>query len=148
MIIECTDDIFSLDVESIVNPVNCVGIMGAGLALKFKERYPQNYKAYKAVCENKLLKAGDIFVTKISNNGVKYVINFATKDHYKNHSKINYITEGLIALKQFLDKENISSVAIPALGCGLGGLNYPEVKDKILKEFDNTEKNVYVIAPK
>ncbi len=148
MIEECDKDIFTLDVEAIINPVNCVGVMGAGLALQFKERYSANYKAYKTACDNKMMVPGDLFTTKVANEGIKYIINFPTKKHFQNPSRIDYINKGLIALKQFIDMYQIKTVGMPAIGCGLGGLNYNTVKKSIEKEFSNHETVIYLIKPK
>lgn len=148
MIKECEDDIFSLDVDAIVNPVNCVGVMGGGLALEFKNRYPINFTAYKTACDNKMLVPGNLFTVKISDLGVKYLINFPTKKHYKNPSRIEYINKGLIALKEFVDISSIETLGLPAIGCGLGGLSYDVVKKCIEKEFKDHECLIYLIKPK
>lgn len=148
MIKECEDDIFSLPVDAIINPVNCVGVMGAGLALEFKKRYPINYSAYVAMCSNGALVPGDLFTTKISEIGVKFIINFPTKNHYKNPSRINYIKKGLVALKEFVEISHIKSIAMPALGCGLGGLSYDKVKSAVEKEFSESDTVIYLIKPK
>lgn len=116
-------------VDAIVNPVNCVGIMGAGLALQFREAYPENYIAYKVVCANEVLSPGTVFVyTTGKLYQPKYVINFPTKQHWKDKSLLSDIILGLSALKQEILSRKIKSIAIPPLGCGLGGLDWGEVR--------------------
>ena len=121
-------DIFKDTSEAIVNAVNCVGVMGKGIALKFKEKYPNNYIMYKTACNRKEVKIGKMFICKENN---KTIINFPTKDYWRNDSKIEYIEEGLKDLVKALQSLNIESVAMPAIGCGNGGLNWNTVKKTI-----------------
>jgi O-acetyl-ADP-ribose deacetylase (regulator of RNase III) len=115
-------DIFSSECQYLVNPVNCKGIMGKGLALLFKQRYPEMYVAYKEACTNKKLSVGKL---TIHDN----VICFPTKIDPFDRSKIEYITMGLPALAFIIKHLNITSCAIPALGCGEGGLKWFHVKE-------------------
>lgn len=131
-------DIFASKCEAIVNPVNCVGVMGAGLALAFKNKFPQNFLKYKIQCDQKKLTVGKCLTTYENN---KYIINFPTKDHYKDPSKIEYIKEGLLALSRHIEHYDIKSIAIPALGAGLGDLKWSEVKP-LLEEFVKKHPNV------
>ena len=133
-----TGNIFDADVEALVNPVNCQGVMGKGLALEFKKRFPDNYRIYKELCYNEdnwqIMEPGDVLVTAVNNNtGPKYIFNFATKDHWSKPSKIEYIEKGLKILVKKIRKFDIKYIAIPKLGCGLGGLEWEEVK-KIMKK--------------
>lgn len=109
-------NILDSDAEAIINTVNCVGVMGKGLALKFKEKYPENYKSYKKACDDKLLSTGKMFITeyggKLSGDH-KYLINFPTKQHWRGKSKIEFIEKGLDDLIVQIHKYNIKSVAIP-----------------------------------
>lgn len=128
-------DMFSEPVEALVNTVNCVGVMGKGVALEFKNRWPANFRAYKALCNDKALKPGQMFVfdTKelFSSQGPRYLINFPTKAHWRSKSKIEYIEEGLGALAETIEEYNIGSIAIPPLGCGNGGLDWADVRPLI-----------------
>ena len=122
-------DIFQSNCEAIVNPVNCVGVMGAGLALAFKERYPDNFQAYVEACDNKELKLGKPFFFELElKDKPRWVINFPTKLDWRNPSKIAWIRFGLLKLSKQLMVKGIKSVAIPRLGCGKGGLDWNVVK--------------------
>ena len=127
-------NILNEKVEALVNTVNCVGVMGKGIALQFKNMFPQNYLAYKKACQNKEIKIGKMFVYGVQLLGnPRYIINFPTKRHWKEKSRLEYIREGLKDLVTTINKLKIKSIAIPPLGCGLGGLNWNDVK-KILQE--------------
>ena len=129
MMIEYTSgNILDTDAEALVNPVNCVGVMGAGLALQFKHRFPGNFKLYKKACDEGKVALGRMFVTK----GAKTIINFPTKQHWKDSSRYESIQSGMSALNREISERGISSIAIPALGCGLGGLEWGRVKDIML----------------
>ena len=133
MITYTTGNILTADVEALVNPVNCVGIMGAGLALQFKQSFPGNFNAYAIACKNKEVYLGSVFVfeTKQMAN-LHYIINFPTKNHWRDKSKIEDIEARLITLVAVIRQYNISSIAIPPLGCGLGGLSWAQVKRRII----------------
>lgn len=125
------------DVDAIVNTVNCVGIMGKGIALQFKNKWPANYKAYEAACNQKQVKVGHMFV--YDSGGLlkpNYIFNFPTKDHWKGKSKIEYIYSGLDDLISRIKQLNIKSIAIPPLGCGNGGLEWATVKPLIEQAFE------------
>ncbi|SET32932.1 macro domain-containing protein [Thorsellia anophelis] len=138
MIIFKTGNIFTENVEAIVNPVNCVGVMGRGIALQFKQRYTENYKDYVAACNRKEVQPGKMFVhrNKLLINP-SFIINFPTKRHWRNQSKIEDIQLGLKDLIKVIGELNIQSVALPALGSGLGGLNWNEVRIEIQKEMSS-----------
>lgn len=121
-------DMLKVDVEALVNPVNCVGVMGKGLALQFRTAFPENFKAYKIACDAGLVEIGRMFTYCPSDPcSPRFIINFPTKYHWKNNSKIQYIKLGLNDLVKVVLKEQIRSIAIPQLGCGLGGLDWKEV---------------------
>lgn len=128
-------NLFDADVEAIVNPVNCVGVMGRGLALAFKKRYRENYQEYLAACLAKKIMIGSVFITRaikpIPGNPL-YIVNFPTKVHWRDDSHIDYISSGLIALAEVIRTVKIKSIAIPALGCGLGRLNWENVHPLIV----------------
>lgn len=140
-------NILDSESEAIVNPVNTVGVMGKGLALQFKQAYPKNYKIYREVCEKKALKVGRLLLIDESNlERSKFIINFPTKTHYAYPSKIEYIELGLKNLVELIEETNLKSIAIPALGCGLGGLKWEEVNAlfvKYLSSLENIEITIY-----
>jgi len=123
-------DIFKSSAECLVNPVNVVGVMGAGLALQFKTRYKLNYITYKEACDEGYIRIGCGLNVKEYD---KYIFNFPTKKHWKDPSKLEYIELGLIDLAEHIFQFDINSVAIPALGCGLGGLDWNDVRPLIEK---------------
>ena len=129
-------DLFAQDAEALVNTVNCVGVMGKGVALEFKRKWPKNYLAYRNACQRKSLRPGVLHVFQVddlfSQHEPKFIINFPTKDHWRARSKISYIEDGLDALVQTLRQKHISSIAMPPLGCGNGGLEWRDVKPLIL----------------
>jgi O-acetyl-ADP-ribose deacetylase (regulator of RNase III) len=133
--------------EALVNTVNTVGVMGKGIALQFKETFPNNYKAYQNACKNKELEIGKLLIFKENTlQGDKWIINFPTKKDWKHKSKIEYIEAGLQDLVKLLEFHQIKSVALPPLGCGNGGLSWIEVQpliEKYLGELPNTEVWVY-----
>jgi O-acetyl-ADP-ribose deacetylase (regulator of RNase III) len=129
-------DIVKADAEALVNTVNCVGVMGRGIALQFRKAFPENFKAYKSACDKKQLHPGKMFIYDLNRfENPRYVINFPTKRHWKGKSKIEDIESGLKALVREVSTRNIRSIAIPPLGCGLGGLNWKQVKHIIEKSF-------------
>ena len=120
------------DLAAIVNPVNCVGVMGKGLAAKFAIQYPRMVTQYHEACKSKTLDIGNPQVLWVGTERMPhYVINLATKDHWRNPSRLDWIDRGLCGLYQKLAAEGIGSVGIPALGSGLGGLPWLRVKPLI-----------------
>lgn len=125
-------DIFETTAEAIVNTVNCVGIMGRGIALQFKKRYPENFNSYAAACKKKEVVPGKMLVFETGNMvNPRYIINFPTKRHWRGASRMGDITAGLKALATEITNLQIKSIAIPPLGCGLGGLDWRLVKAEI-----------------
>jgi O-acetyl-ADP-ribose deacetylase (regulator of RNase III) len=124
------------DVDAIVNTVNCVGIMGKGIALQFKNKWPQNFRAYEVACKAKEVRPGRMFI--FDSGGLikpNYIINFPTKDHWRGKSKIEFVRDGLKDLVAQVKKMGIRSIAIPPLGCGNGGLDWNEVRPLIVEAF-------------
>ena len=142
-------DILSEDVEAIVNTVNCVGVMGRGLALQYKNKFPENFKVYAKACKQEEVIPGKMFITQTEQlTNPKYIINFPTKRHWKGKSKIEDIDDGLTDLINAIKKYNIKSIAIPPLGSGLGGLDWDMVKNKIENKLDNiSDVNIVVYQP-
>ena len=124
-------DIFKSEAEVLVNPVNCVGIAGKGLALTFKEKYPQNFQEYQKACAQGLVKIGTLTRWPTNEFQTNFIISFPTKKHWRENSKYEYIEAGLETLKSHILESGLQSIAIPALGCGLGGLSWPRVKQQI-----------------
>lgn len=150
MIEYVTGDILASDAEALVNTVNCVGIMGRGIALQFKNAFPENYKAYAKACDREQVQPGRMFV--FENNRLhepKYIINFPTKRHWKGKSRMGDIESGLVALTHEIIERKIRSIAVPPLGSGLGGLNWAEVRPRIEKALaDIPGLRVVVYEPK
>lgn len=117
-----------VDVEALVNTVNCVGIMGRGIALQFKNAFPDNFKAYAAACKREEVEPGQMFVFETGRLMPKYIINFPTKRHWKGKSRIEDIQSGLGALVREVRSRKIRSIAVPPLGSGLGGLDWNLVR--------------------
>jgi O-acetyl-ADP-ribose deacetylase (regulator of RNase III) len=129
-------DILQADAEALVNTVNCVGVMGRGIALQFRKVFPENYEIYRAACGRGELNPGKLLVFKLNRlQNPRYVINFPTKRHWKGKSRIEDIQSGLDALIGEIRRLNIKSIAVPPLGCGLGGLSWSQVRPMIEKAF-------------
>ena len=125
-------DLFTEPADAIVNTVNCRGAMGKGLALQFKQRFPGNYAAYRAACEAGEVRPGRMFVYRASGIGMpRFIINFPTKDDWRVPSRLEWIDEGLADLSRVIREQGIASIAIPALGCDLGGLDWGDVRPRI-----------------
>ena len=129
MITNKTGNILTDPSKALVNPVNCVGVMGKGLALQFKKAYPANYRGYTALCRTKALRPGTLYTwpNPDPTSSPAFIINFPTKDHWRHPSRIEHIQAGLIALVKEIQRYEITSIAIPPLGSGLGGLSWPLV---------------------
>lgn len=141
-------NLFDEKVDAYVNAVNCVGVMGKGIALEFKKRYYDVFEKYKYECLKGSVYPGKILSIKVDKEYPKWIIHFFTKNHWKELSKIEYIEKGLDELRNELEILKINSLAMPALGCGLGGLNFGDVKKLIeqkLSFFEN--KKIIVFEP-
>lgn len=134
--------------EALINTVNTVGLMGKGIALQFKQAFPDVFREYQRACKNDEVQVGKMHVVPTNSLvGTKYVINFPTKKHWKENSKMNYITEGLSDLKNVIEELGIQSIALPPLGCGNGGLNWGVVKPQIEETFRESSVKVHVYEP-
>ena len=144
-----TGDIFDSYAEALVCPVNCEGVMGKGLAKEFKRIFPENYSMYRNYCLDKRLNPGHIFVTDRGKDRVpRFILNFPTKDRWRNKSNLVDIQHGLNALQSHIIGRMIKSVAVPTLGCGLGGLNWIDVKPLIQKMSDQMDgRNEVAMTP-
>lgn len=121
-------DLLAAEVEALVNPVNCVGVMGKGLALAFKQRFPDAFRAYARACKDGEVRPGRMFVHV---SGGRTLIHFPTKRHFRDASRMEDIEAGLVALASEITTRGIRSIAVPALGCGLGGLAWGDVRPRI-----------------
>ncbi|MCX6048726.1 MAG: macro domain-containing protein [Chloroflexi bacterium] len=129
-------DILKSNAEALVNTVNCVGVMGRGIALQFRKAYPENFKAYEAACKTEQVQLGKMFVYDLNRlYNPRFIINFPTKRHWRDKSNIKDIKSGLVDLISVVQQWQIHSIAIPPLGCGLGGLNWEEVRPLIVEAF-------------
>ncbi len=144
-----TGDILGERSQALVNTVNCVGVMGRGIALEFKKAFPDNFKAYEQACKLGKVVPGAMFVHQTNSlTSPRFIINFPTKRHWRSNSRIEDIESGLGALVSDLRRLNIESVAIPALGCGMGGLDWDEVRPLIEIAFaDLPDIQVAVFEP-
>ena len=132
MIERKTGDIFEVDVEALVNSVNCVGVMGRGIALQFKSAFPENFKAYAEACKRQEVQPGQMFVYESGTlTNPRFIINFPTKRHWRAKSRMEDIEAGLDALAEEIKARNIRSIAVPPLGSSLGGLNWFDVRPRI-----------------
>lgn len=184
-VIESSESIFGVDADMLINPVNCKGVSGKGLALAFKEKFPSCQAKYEILCKKSIqitdptgtkrmiqaFKPGDILhfieINKdkisgdISNmtpqeidqllSKRQHIVFLPTKNHWKNPSKYEYVRKGLSSLRRLLEKEGVQSVesiAIPALGCGLGGLKWELVREIILEELGDSGKTLILFPPR
>lgn len=142
-----TGNLLVADVEALVNTVNTKGVMGKGIALQFKHAFPENYVQYRAACKIGEVQLGKMFVTYTgSPTNPRAIINFPTKGHWSSRSSIIDIAGGLQALRRFLIDDETRSVAIPKLGCGLGGLNWDDVRPSIEAALGDLDLRVVLFA--
>ena len=137
------------EADALVNTVNTMGVMGKGIALQFKNQYPNNYKLYVAACKAKEVKVGTLFVTEEISllGGKKIIINFPTKTDWRKPSEYSYIETGLQDLVKVIREKNIKSIAIPPLGAGNGGLDWNKVKRVMEKYLTNVNCDIYIYQP-
>lgn len=141
-------DLLSSTAEALVNTVNTVGVMGKGIALQFKNRFPENYKVYREACKKETFKTGQVLVVREGDLlHQKIIVNFPTKAHWKADSKYEFISSGLEALKVAIKENEIKSIAIPPLGCGNGGLEWNRVKLMIEEALQNINCDIIVYTP-
>src|SRR5713101_1722118 len=149
MIYKAEGDLLGTDAEALVNTVNTVGVMGKGIALQFKQAFPDNYSAYEAACKRGEVELGKMFVFhRHPSNNPRLIINFPTKKHWRGRSRIKDIESGLRALIKVVGDEKISSIAVPPLGCGNGGLEWSDVRPLIEQAFSEVpEVTVQLFYP-
>jgi len=134
-------DIFLSNADILVNPVNCQGVMGAGLALQFKERYPDMYTHYRDLFQNRILNLGRVYFYP-EPSGKKIIVLFPTKFNWRDESQLEWISEGLDDLVRILKGKAYfgDKIALPALGCGLGGLLWRNVKPLMIQKLKGLSK--------
>lgn len=141
-------DLLKAPVEAIVNPINTAGVMGAGLARQIRDRYPDHYAAYREACRRGEVRIGRMFVHDRGEGArPRYIIGFPTKEDWRAPSKIEYIQAGLDDLVRVIREHDIRSIAVPALGAGLGGLDWRAVRPVILRALSNVPADVWVYEP-
>lgn len=134
--------------EALVNTVNTVGVMGKGIALMFKERFGDNFRRYAAACRAQQVRVGHMFVTPVEElNGPRWIINFPTKQHWRNPSRMEWVVAGLQDLRRFLLAQQVQSVAIPPLGAGQGGLAWDDVRPHIEQALGDLDIHILVFEP-
>jgi len=135
------------DAEALVNTVNCVGVMGKGIALQFKQAFPANFNAYQKACKAEAVQPGKMLVVDTGNMiNPRWIINFPTKTHWRAPSQISYIEQGLADLVRVIRENHIQSIALPPLGCGNGGLDWQQVQPLIeaaLADLPDVEVLIY-----
>ena len=129
-------NILDSDAEILTNTVNCVGVMSKGIALQFKQRYPEMFADYVIRCKRGEVRPGAPYL-------YGRILNFPTKDHWKQPSKLEWIDSGL----EWLSQQEFESIAIPPLGCGLGGLRWPDVVALIKRHLSDSTMEIHVYAP-
>ena len=135
---------FKSSAQTLVNTINCVGAMGKGIALEFKKRYPAMYDRYRQLCKNGLIQTGKLWLYKADDG--KWILNFPTKRHWRNPSKVEYIEQGLDKFVKTYKEKGIISIAFPMLGCSNGGLDKNEILPIMqiyLEQCDGLEVEIY-----
>ncbi len=141
-----TGNLFDSDCQTITNAANCVGVMGKGIALEFKLRYPDMYSDYVERCKQKTFKIGQCYVYK--SRLLPWILNFPTKSHWRQRSKLEDVQVGLDHLAANVADWGITSLAIPAIGCGLGGLDWTVVRSEILTRLQSLGIRIVLYQPK
>lgn len=137
------------EAEALVNTVNTVGVMGKGIALQFREAFPENYRVYRDACRHNQLNVGELLIVEDSNlvSGNKLIVNFPTKTHWRLPSEYSYISQGLEALRREITNRKIRSIAIPPLGSHNGGLDWIKVKDMIVDALADLDCKITIYEP-
>jgi O-acetyl-ADP-ribose deacetylase (regulator of RNase III) len=143
-------DLLNAPVEALVNAVNTVGVMGKGIALQFRKKFPEMFRAYEAACRSAEVRIGamHVFDRGDSFSSARWIVNFPTKRHWREPSRIADVDAGLVDLVAVVRRLGIKSIAIPPLGCGLGGLDWNEVRPRIESAFAaDKELRVLLFCP-
>ena len=141
-------NLLQADAEALVNTVNTVGVSGKGIALMFKEAFPDNFRAYEAISKAGQIAPGGLFITERHDMlGPRFIINFATKKHWRQPSKLDWVKQGLASLRHEIDQRGIRSMAIPPLGAGNGGLNWIDVKLLMVNALEGLNCDIIIFEP-
>ncbi|MET9228974.1 macro domain-containing protein [Lentzea sp. NPDC003310] len=143
VIVQGSGDLLDADVEALVNAVNCVGVMGKGLALQFKQRYPAYFEAYAAACAAGEVRLGRVHVVSLE----RCFISFPTKGHFRSRSRLSDVAAGLDDLARVIGELGLRSVAVPPLGAGLGRLSWSDVEPLIVEKLGALDATVVVHSP-
>lgn len=155
MIVHTKGSVLDVDAEAQVNTVNVLGYMGKGLALAFKNRHPANFELYRAACDAHKVVTGKMFVTEVvvdqadmfaPRSSLRWIVNFPTKQDFRNGSQMKWIETGLQDLRRVISEKRIRSIAIPPLGCGNGGLDWKNVRPRIEANLGDLEDCEIVIC--
>ena len=148
MISDVHGNLLDAEADALVNTVNTVGVMGKGIALQFKNAYPDNFQAYRAACQRHELRAGHMFVFDVGQLlRPRWIVNFPTKRHWKSPSRLSDIEAGLDDLRCVIEERNIRSIAVPPLGCGNGGLRWTDVRPLIEMKLGDLDLRVLLYPP-
>lgn len=144
-----TGDLLASDAQALVNAVNCVGVMGKGIALQFKRAYPAMFEDYRLACASRDVAPGRLHIWRDDTGSTpRYVVNLPTKRHWRSKSRLEDVVAGLEALRESVRRHEIRSIAIPPLGCGHGGLDWTEVQPRIVDAFrDMVDVDVLLYEP-
>ncbi|GAB4587633.1 macro domain-containing protein [Nocardia sp. IFM 10818] len=147
MIREEHGDLLRAEADALVNPVNTVGVMGKGLALQFKRAYPEMFRAYERAAKSGQVRVGEMFAWETGvPDGPRFIVNFPTKRHWRSASRLSDIEAGLADMVAVIEKLGIRSIAVPPLGCGLGGLDWGEVAPLIERALGPVADTVDVLV--
>ncbi len=140
-------NLLEAEVDALVNTVNTVGVMGKGIALQFKRAFPKNFTAYAKACKDELVVPGQMFVFDNGGFQPRWIVNFPTKRHWRSASQLDDIASGLADLRGVIQRHGISSIAVPPLGCGNGGLRWKQVEPMIRDTLADLDVRVHLYAP-
>lgn len=150
MITFVNGNLFDTPCEAIVNTVNCIGVMGKGVALLCRNEFPENYQLYRTDCHDGKLAPGKLMVirdTSLRTGEQKVIVNFPTKTDWRRPSRYTYVDSGLEALRKYLLEGHVKSIAIPPLGCGNGGLNWDIVRGRIDRALADLPVEIHIHEP-
>lgn len=148
MIREVSGDLLRSNVDALVNTVNTVGVAGKGIALQFRQAYPENFRAYRRAAERGIIVPGRMFVWETGQlDTPRYIVNFPTKRHWRGKSRLDDIRTGLDDLARIVRQYGIRSIAVPPLGCGYGGLDWNDVRPLIYERLRDVEAEIMLYVP-
>lgn len=137
-------DIFNIvGVNNYAHGCNCAGAMGKGIALQFKNKYPKMYSEYRAMCKGGLFNPGDVFDYNYGNG---HIYNLGTQVSWKTKARLEYIEDSVVRMLELAASDNVTKIALPAIGAGLGGLNWNDVKEILnIVSVNNPDIELYVV---